>query len=359
MEHINWTQEEVERYSGMPFINFLSSIGCEKVRDEGNRWSSKSPLREDRHPSFYMYKDTLHWEDPPAGEKGGFRSLIRKLFDKTPEQYFKTEMEERRGEYFYSFGKKKQDTKVRVFERVETYSPKDYELLVEGTGIDFNINSYPDALEYSRSRFITDEFIRFFHLGYSEDSRIWLSKKGSPSSPDEIRTRFHKRLCIPIIEDGEIASVEGRDITRHQYLKCCYPASVNKVGGMSYRSLFNIDNLDRNKPLVVCEGVMDIVRIWQSITKNVTCTFGSAIKAKQREVLKGFRDIIIFSDSDSGGLVSIKHMMEFYPYEFRVAQLPSGDPGDKENTIPMLKDAIFNSKIATDWLLEISGNLNN
>lgn len=346
-----WTREEIESVKSIPSI--LEECGCRDIRDMGNRWQARSPWHKDTSPSFYMFKDTLFWEDPSVGERGGIDWLVKKQLGIPFSKYLDVDPKKEYEKAFFNF----KTESPRTFERLETYDPENYELIIEGTGIDYKLSNHPEALEYARSRFMTDEFIRFFHVGFSKNSKIYLRRKGT-QEVSEIKKVFTNRLCIPIIEDGVIVSVEGRDITRHQKEKCIYPASLGRIGGSSYRSLFNIDNLDRTKPLIVCEGIMDTIRIWEYITKNVTCTYGSAIKTRQKEVLKEFEDIIIFSDSDRGGLTAIEAMTKFYPKDFRVAQLPSGDPGDEENSVEMLREAIENSQSSIRWMLREGGLLN-
>ena len=354
MERVIWTKELVEQ-QGTTVEQLLKEFGCTQIKDMGERWQASSPFREDKHPSFWMYKNSLHWEDPALGKKGSINSLCWERTGRSLTSYLKYNVEDSRNSAFLP---KKKEEKQRTFIHTTDYSPSDFELVVEGTGISYDLDRFPEALEYAESRFITPEFMEFFHVGYCKDSRIYLKKKGENPSADTPRTRFYKRLIIPIIEGGVIASVEGRDITRHQTPKCLYPASYEgQLGGSSYRRLFNIDNLDPSKTLVVCEGIMDTVRVWQYITRNVTCTYGSAIKTRQKEDLKRFRDIVVFSDSDAGGLVTMKNMDEFYPYDFRVAQLPSGDPGDKENTVDMLKRAIDDAVLFPEWILRFTGEI--
>ena len=355
MEEIRWIRELVEQYESIP--EFLSEIGCTRIKEEGNRWSASSPFREDKNPSFYMYKDTLHWEDPGNVDepKGSINRLCWLKLHKSLKEHLNYNVEEKRNNAFLP--KRKTEEKPRVFIRQKDYSPSDYELVVQGTGIDYNLQRNPEALEYARSRFMNDEFIDFFHIGYSKKSFIYLRKKGEELA-NPSKTPFYKRLIIPIIEDGVIASVEGRDVTRHQTPKCLYPASYQgSIGGSNYRRLFNIDNLDRNKPLIICEGIMDTVRIWQSITKNVTCTYGSSLKRRLLEDINEFRDVIVFSDSDAGGLTAMRHMDEYYKKDFKVAQLPSGDPGDEINTVDMLKRAIDNAILFPEWILKYTGKL--
>lgn len=354
MERIIWTRELIEQ-QGYTIPTLLSELGCDNIREDGNRWTASSPFREDKHPSFWIYKDTLHYEDPGEGLKGSINDLCKRKTGQSLDRYLKFNRNDQRNNAFLPSKKKE---KVRTFVRTKDYDPADFEIVVEGSGIDYDLYRNPEALEYARSRFMTDEFIDFFHVGYCRDSRIYLRKKGGVDSSSTNRLRFYKRLTLPIIEGGVIASVEGRDITRHQTPKCLYPASyAGNIGGSSYRSLFNIDNLDRSKPLIICEGTMDTVRIWEHITKNVTCTYGSSIKTKQQEVISEFSDVIIFSDSDAGGLVAMQHMDKFYPHDFKVAQLPSGDPGDEINSVDMLKRAIDEAIPFPRWILRYTGRL--
>lgn len=357
MEEIRWTRELVEQYEAIPTL--LAELGCTRIKEESNRWTASSPFREDKNPSFFIYKDTLHWEDPGNAEepKGSLNRLCWLKLHKSLKDHLRYNVEEKRNNLFLPKKKENKDRK-RIFVRDNDYSPKDFELVIEGTGIQYNLHRIPEALEYARSRFMNDEFIDFFHVGYSGNNNIYLRRKGDNPNPDMIKAHYYKRLTIPIIEEGTIASIEGRDITRHQKNKCIYPASyVGNIGGSSYRRLFNIDNLDRDKTLIICEGIMDTVRIWQSITKNVTCTYGSSLKTRLIKDINEFKDVIIFSDSDAGGLTAMRHMDEFYKHDFRVAQLPSGDPGDKENSLDMLKKAIDESILFPEWILKYTGKL--
>ena len=352
MEQIEWTADKLARL-GFDVPTILNRLGCKDVKSTGDRWTARSPFREDRHPSFWMYKDTLVWQDPAEGLQGGIDYLCRKITGMSLQKFLDVDLNQLRNNAFLP--KKKEPQKIRSFIRTASYDPKDFEICVVGSGLNYNIYEIPEALEYARSRFMNDEFIDFFHVGYCKDSLIFLKKKGENPSEDTPKTRYYKRLIIPIIEQGSIASIEGRDITRHQQRKCVYPASYEgNLGGSSYRRLFNIDNLDPSQPLIICEGVMDTVRIWQYITKNVTCTYGSSIKKKQEEDILKFKDVIVFSDSDSGGLVTMRDMDRFYPRDFRVAQLPSGDPGDEINTVDMLKKAIDEAISFPRWLMNFT-----
>jgi DNA primase len=127
---------------------------------------------------------------------------------------------------------------------------------------------------------------------------------------------------IPLYDsEGVMRSAEGRDYTRQQQKKVLYPVNT------SVNYIFNSIDLDTEKTLIVVEGLMDVHKIWQWITTNVTCTFGVQLKEHQKEQLKCFKDIILFIDDDEAGRRSIGLFEEFYPSDFRVAVSPGNDPG--------------------------------
>ena len=357
MAYKRWTREEIERI--MPIELILSDCGARDIVSKGDHWLMRSPFHEDRHASMFMYKDTLHWEDPPMGSdyKGGISKLIYLAKGVDMFTYLGTSKEDWLQEQFFSSSRKKEQ-EFRGYVKTSEYRPEDFDLVIEGTGIDWNLNRNQEALSYARSRFMTDEFLDFFKIGYTEDSSIFYKSRKDPNKKT-VRTRFQKRLCIPIFENGRLVSYEGRDYTRKQERKCLYPASAGG-GSNNYRSLFNIDNLDRNKPLIICEGIMDIVRIWEHITRNVTSTYGSSIKERQKKVIKEFTsDIIVFSDSDAGGITAIKDMDDLFPEkEFYVAQLEREDPGDPCNSVEDIKRAIDTAVTSTEFLLRVNGLLN-
>jgi 5S rRNA maturation endonuclease (ribonuclease M5) len=72
------------------------------------------------------------------------------------------------------------------------------------------------------------------------------------------------------------------------------------------KTIFNIDNLDYNKTLYVCEGFASLPKLMKVFGNNVTCTFGSQITEDQINYLKKFKKIVIIPDDDEAGL----HMVE-------------------------------------------------
>jgi DNA primase len=155
---------------------------------------------------------------------------------------------------------------------------------------------------------------------------------------------WRDRLLIPIDYKGKPYSIEGRDYTRQQFPKCLYPK------GCDTDILFNQDKLDVSGTLIVCEGIMDVHKIWTHITDNVTCTFGVSLSEKQKKFLESVKDIVLFIDDDPAGYNSVNTFEKFMQNDFKVACVRGKDPG--ASTVQECETAIKKAVPWVDFLLE-------
>lgn len=282
--------------------NIFTSMGI-KVQDKGDRLQFSSPFREDKNPSMSCYKEN-NWCVDFAGEfRGSIFKLFREVTGKSLFSYYEVAKDFLMNKSFESL--LKEEKKRDSFEGLKNVT-------VEYSGGYLDpVSSYPMAVEYCKRREITDEIIKEFNIQVAINTRINL-------------TSYVDRLCIPIYYKGKLVSVEGRDLTGTSDRKVMYP----KKGSVS--TLFNLEKLDRKKPLIVVEGLMDLVKIWTHITKNVTTPFGVWLTDSQEELFNEFEQIILMPDSDAGGKTLIKNFDKFYNNEFEVAMTDDGkDPGDR------------------------------
>jgi DNA primase len=159
-------------------------------------------------------------------------------------------------------------------------------------------------------------------------------------------TLLSRRLLIPIKENGEVWSVECRDVTREDDKKVIYPR------GCSVNTLFDLDRLDRHKPLVVVEGLMDLVKV-RRVYENSTCTFGIGVTPRQVELLNGFDRVILLPDSDRGGDEFIVTVADQLERELWVARVPEKDPG--ESTPEHIGKSIDEARPVTELLIDKVG----
>lgn len=207
-----------------------------------------------------------------------------------------------------------EETRKKIVIKKE--KPKKY-LIIKDQNYHFtHIPLNPEKYQYTKLRGFTTEFCEKFNI------RLCLSGL------------YDEYMIIPIIDiKKNISEFEARKIKEYEMLKkvlnCDLPLSKLKVifkqqkkqydkndfdiqyllkkkvlyvsGAQLNKTLWNIDNLDYSIPLYLVEGFGSIPKIYNNITKNVTCTFGSNISNYQIEYLKKFNDIIVIPDYDEAG----------------------------------------------------------
>ena len=321
----------------------FSQLGISKVKDCGDYYSFSSPFREDKNPSMVMYKDNLMCIDFANGYKKGLFKLVEELTGQKFTEFTGIDPKDLSSMMFFKDLPKKKDPGIADSERV-FHGVQELKLRVGGL-IDYNPWNNKVVLDYLRSRHISDEFIKAFSIGYTRYAEVLFKPDIMAKIPPG--TLFKDRLCIPLIFEGRVQSMEGRDFTRRQKPKVLYP----KNGTVQF--LFNYDNLDKHKPLVVTEGIMDLPYIWDHITKNVTCVFGAHITPLQRRQLNEFDMVIFCPDIDDAGDSMLTQAEEFMENEYYIAKLEWGDPG--ETDFEQMTYVIEHPQSAVDFLLESSG----
>ena len=282
-----------------PVRTLLLSLNVSKLQETEDYFKFSSPFREDRNPSMILYKKNLFCIDFASDYRASIFKFVKDLT----------------GESLFSFADiDRNNISSTIFSSSLKKSQQSFPLRKKAIKIAGKLKSIQSnelAKLYCKKRNVSDDFIDEFNIKFAQNVYV----NG---------TYFHNRVCIPIIERGKTVSMEGRDITQSQYAKVLYPK------GGSVSTLFNIDNLDFSDTLIIVEGILDIPRIWKTITKNVTTTFGIMITSAQKELISKFKDVILFPDGDEAGRKMIRSFDEFYEEEFRIAYIDEKDPGDAE-----------------------------
>ncbi|MBN2794177.1 MAG: DNA primase [Clostridia bacterium] len=250
-----------------------------------------------------------------------------------------------------------------------------------------NLKKSDTAKAYIQKRGLTEETIKTFGLGYAPDEwRSLLDYLGKPPyTPEELETcgmvikkenkndyydRFRDRLIFPIIDvQGRVIGFGGRIMGEGQpkYLNSPETPIFNKSN-----TLYNL-NLAKNvlneeKVLIVVEGYMDVIALYQAGIKNVVATLGTALTSQHGRLLKRYADeIIIAYDSDTAGQKATERSVEILEaanLRVRVLQLTDGlDPDEylKKYGLEILQTKLKKALSFTDYkihLLRQSFNLN-
>jgi len=232
------------------------------------------PFHAEKIPSLSISFVKGVWHCFSCHRGGSLNELCKQSVDRNIYQVLGLDNE------FKDFGKNRKI--VYDSEPINT-DVKEEDVTIDIRGVVVSYNKSRECLEYMKVRGISESIAEKYDLKYAED--IYINKR-----------KFIKRLLVPIKgESGRIVNIEGRDITRKSNIKVLYPAE-------SIKPIFNIQNLDPKKPLIITEGLIDLFLLEQDeYFNNVTVIFGSAISPYQKKILDKFDKIItIFNNDDAG-----------------------------------------------------------
>jgi len=190
---------------------------------------------------------------------------------------------------------------------------------------------------------------------------------------------YNDYLIIPILDKKQnIVDFEARKLKEYEYLKRYYtsdesltilrqkfkddrfenkldenndlveyllkPKVLYQAGSKIYSTLWNIDNLDRDKTLYIVEGTGSLCRIYYGLSKNVTCIFGAKLDKQQIIYLKEFKDIVVIPDYDEAGSALVNNLHQELG-EFKICSIKTEDTD--RSYINDIKNAIKNENLIT------------
>ena len=178
-----------------------------------------------------------------------------------------------------------------------------------------------EGLDYLYNRGLTDHTIRTYGLGYAPDSWDTLknhmhslgygdaemeeaSLLSKSSKSDNYFDFFKYRVMFPFIDvRGNIVGFSGRVIggdDNRKYLNTKATVVYNKSTFLY--SLNHAKNAGENT-LIMCEGNLDVISMFQAGIKNAVATCGTAMTdAHARTIANlGFKKVILAYDSDDAG----------------------------------------------------------
>ncbi len=182
-----------------------------------------------------------------------------------------------------------------------------------------------------------DELFRILRTkGYTEEEII-ASSMVIKNDNGKFVDRFRKRFMIPIKDvRNRVIAFGGRvlDDSKPKYINS--PESIVYSKG---RNLFglNVAKQSGSDKIIIVEGYMDAISLYQRGIKNVVASLGTALTEAQGRLLRKYcNQIIIGYDSDSAGQAATMRGLEILQnlgYDVRVLQLDEKDVKDPDEYI--------------------------
>ncbi|MFV0315269.1 MAG: DNA primase [Anaerotignum sp.] len=223
------------------------------------------------------------------------------------------------------------------------------------------------ARTYIENRKLGINISRKFGLGYAPDGRNALFehlKEKGYSIGDMLQSglvienkdkngyhdRFRDRLMFPIFDpQGRVVGFGGRIIGKGE------PKYLNSPETILFSKSRNLYGLNfakaaRKKELILVEGYMDMISLYQAGFHNVVAALGTAFNQEHARTLKKFaEDMILLYDSDEAGTNATLRAIPVLTsngFRVRVTQVPNGkDPDDyiKENGAAAFSKLLLNA----------------
>ena len=281
-------------------------------------------FHEEKTPSCKINDDLGSYYCFGCGAKGDIFTIYQELFNYTFLDAVK-ELANRAGikiDFDRSSNYKENDKSIKILE----ISAKWFE---ENLNVDNNL-----CIRYLCNRNLSNETIRAFRLGYSYNKNISLYEylknlsytdeeilKSNVAKLDKnknIKDFFYKRLIFPITNiNGKVVGFGGRvlDDSNPKYINS--PEShIFKKRSMLYNLNLAKNSAREKKNLLICEGYMDVISLYQNNIKSVVAPLGTSFTQEQLELSWKYsnKPTIMFDGDDAGIRASYKAALMSLPF---------------------------------------------
>ena len=204
------------------------------------------------------------------------------------------------------------------------------------------------AQDYIKKRKLDNNTLKTFLIGYSgtfdelyqelkkrgyTEKEILASSLVNKNNNGKFIDRFRNRLMFPIkdIRDRVIA-FGGRvlDDSKPKYINS--PENIVYSKGRNLYGL-NIAKQSKQNKIIIVEGYMDAISLYQRGINNVVASLGTALTEAQGRLLRKYAsEIIIGYDSDGAGQVATMRGLEILKnlgYDIRILQLEGAKDPDE------------------------------
>ncbi len=203
-----------------------------------------------------------------------------------------------------------------------------------------------DAYEYLKKRWITDEIIKKFQLGYSHAPRdlLYFLKNAwfeltfiidSGLFVTESRDKFFGRIVFPIANSmWHVVAFTGRVLTDTlpKYLNS--PAShIFDKSSTLYGFHLAKQSIAKTGEAFIVEGQMDTITMHQALVENTVWISGTALTKEHIRILKRFAKVVYLAlDSDNAWVkatfLSVENLLN-EDLEIRIIVFPNGKDPDE------------------------------
>ena len=186
------------------------------------------------------------------------------------------------------------------------------------------------AQEYVKQRKLDNKTLKGF-----KDEEILATGLVNKNNNGEYIDRFRKRLMFPIMDvSGRVVAFGGRKLENNEKLAKYINSNENLIYSKK-KHLFamNLAKQSTSKKIILVEGYMDAISLYQRGFDNVVASLGTALTEEQGRLLRKYCEQVILSyDSDGAGQEAIMRglsILENQGCDARVLQMDGAKDPDE------------------------------
>jgi len=331
--------EEIK--SKINIVDFISEYLT--LKKAGRNFKALCPFHTEKIPSFMVSPERQIWHCFGCGEGGDIFTFLMKIEGLDFKEALRI-LAQRAGVKLKPTAYKSSSKKERIYQMNKLATVFYQKILLETK------TGHP-VLEYLKGREIHRSTIEEFLLGYAPPKENLLVnlliKKGFTRTEiitgglgivrqGKLIDLFRHRIIFPIRNlHGEVVGFTGRALSEDQmpkYLNTPQTLIFNKSEVLYDLSLAKEEIREKGFVILV-EGQMDVLSVYQNGNKNVICSSGTALTERQIDLIKRFASCVVLAfDRDTAGEKAAKRSIDLLigkGLEVQLIIIPCGKDPDE------------------------------
>ena len=290
-------------------INIVDVIGrCVPLKRAGSNYKGVCPFHNEKTPSFVVSEQKQIFTCFGCGATGDVIEFVRRFYNLD----FSEAIEKLAGEYGIALEKREYNDNRELYYQVNRLTANFfYKAFTETAN-----KGYP----YMKRRGISPAILKKFGIGYADekwdslyqylksqgvDTKIMVELGLVSESKGKYYDKFRNRVMFPIINtSGKVIGFGGRAINpddNPKYLNSPESKIFQKKNNL-YGLNISRQNVGKDGYIILVEGYMDAIALYQAGVTNVAASLGTALTENQARLIKRYtRNVVLSYDADNAG----------------------------------------------------------
>ena len=290
-------------------INIIDVVGrVVPLKRAGSNYKGVCPFHNEKTPSFVVSEQKQIFTCFGCGATGDAIEFAKRYYNLD----FSEAVEKLAGEYGISLEKNTFHDNREIYYKVNKLAANFfYKAFTEKAN---------KGYAYMKRRDISPAILKKFGIGYADaqwdslykyllsqgvDKKIMLELGLVSESKGKYYDKFRNRVIFPIINtSGKVIGFGGRAIDAEDN-----PKYLNSAESKIFQKKYNLYGLNISRQsvgkegfIILVEGYMDTIALYQSGIENVAASLGTALTENQAKLIKRYtKDVILSYDADGAG----------------------------------------------------------